>query len=239
MSGEEKSTGLTADERVRRYLGEVDAALAARGVVDRSEIVSDLREHVEAARAEGEEVATLLAGLGDPQAIAAEAARDQPTPPAPYVSAPPTSPGAVVPVRRRRAWPALVALGLVVLGSFLLGLVTPPVVPIAVVVLGWVGIWASPLWRTGEQFLGTLFVPAPGFVCAAALGFFAGGSETCATTSDATGTQTVCTTADGDGSLLALVIGIPFVVVGLAYLVLLARLAVVRARGGAQPADAS
>lgn len=235
MSGEEKSVGLPPDERVHRYLAEVDAALAARGVADRAEIVADLREHVEAARAEGEDVVTLLAALGDPQVIAAEAAPDQPSRPAPYVPAP-VQPQ---PQPRRRAWPALVALGLVVLGSFLLGLVTPSVVPLGVIILGWVGIWASPLWRTGEQFLGTLFVPAPGIVCAAALGFFAGGSETCETTSDAFGTQTVCTTADGDGSLLVLVIGIPFVVVGLAYLVLLARLAVVRARGGAQSAAAS
>lgn len=227
MSGEEKPVGLSSDERVHRYLAEVDAALAARGVVDRAEIVADLREHVEAARSEGEDVAPLLAGLGDPQVIAAEAAPDQPSRPAPYVPAP-VQPQ---PQPRRSAWPALVALGLVVLGSFLLGPVTPSVVPVGVIILGWVGIWASPLWRTGEQFLGTLFVPAPGIVCAAALGFFAGGSETCETTSDAFGTQTVCTTAGGDGSLFALVIGIPFIVLGLAYLVLLARLALVRARG--------
>ncbi|GAB3086668.1 HAAS signaling domain-containing protein [Nocardioides zeae] len=235
MSGEGKPVGLSADERVRRYLAEVDAALAARGVADRSEIVADLHEHVEAARAEGEDVTTLLAGLGDPQVIAAEAARDQPVGPAPYATAPvqPQRQPQGQPLRQpqRRAWPALVALGLVVLGSFLLGVVTQPVVPIAVIVLGWTGIWASPLWRTGEQFLGTIFVPAPGIVCAVALGVFAGGSETCETTSDGIDTQTVCTTADGGGSLLALLIGVPFIVLGLAYLVLLARLAVVRSRG--------
>lgn len=239
MSGEEKSVGLSADERVHRYLVEVDAALAARGVVDRIEIVADLREHVEAARAEGEDVATLLAGLGDPQAIAAEAAPDQPARPAPYVPAP--APPQPQPQPRRRAWPALVALGLVVLGSLLFGFVSDDGVPIAVgvIILGWVGIWASPLWRTGEQFFGTLLVPAPGIVVAIALNAFTGGAESCETTSDAFGTQTVCTSSSDGGSLSALVIGIPFVVVGLAYLVLLARLAVVRARGGAQSAAAS
>ncbi|MDQ1106671.1 putative membrane protein [Nocardioides zeae] len=230
MSGEEKTVRMSPDERVGRYLAEVDAALAARGVADRAEIVADLREHVEAALGEGEGLEAVLASLGDPQAIAAEAERDAGPPrPAPYVPAP----VAAAPVRRRRAWPAVVALGLVVLGSLLVGLVSDDGVPvaIAIIVLGWVGIWASPLWRTGEQLFGTLLVPAPGIVVSIALNAFTGGAQSCETVFDGTDTQTVCQSSGADGSLGMLAIGVPFVVVGLAYLVLLARLAVVRARG--------
>ncbi|MBX6751400.1 MAG: hypothetical protein IRY85_17345 [Micromonosporaceae bacterium] len=80
------------DDLVAEYLDRVRAAAAGLDPARREELIQDLREHIEAARAElstetEEDIRAILDRLGDPTAIAAEAAVGEP--PRPPVAAPP------------------------------------------------------------------------------------------------------------------------------------------------------
>jgi HAAS domain-containing protein len=77
-----QSTG-EADHLVRRYLAQLDAALQGVDPTRRAEILADVQEHIEEGRTglgpdDAAGVRTLLARVGDPAAIAAEAGAPPP-----------------------------------------------------------------------------------------------------------------------------------------------------------------
>ncbi len=126
-----------ADELVRRYLAQLNAALRHVDASRREEILAEVRGHIEEGRTElgpGDVagVRTLLDRVGDPAAIAAEA------------GAPP--PGS----RRWDVWaPWLIIFGPVASG------------------LGWIAgvliLWTSPTWSRRDQVIATI-VPLVGLV---------------------------------------------------------------------------
>lgn len=193
--------------QVERYLAEVDAALMARSVPDRDDIVTGLREHIADACSAGggRSQAQVLGELGDPQLIA-EAAASQDTATGPSLAAPDSRTTA-------RPWFSVVALGLVFFGS-LLGVLGGWIVLAGVVVVGWVMMWASSAWTPVEKLAGTLLVPAPGVALWVVLGF-AISAEECTTTSTGSDVQTVCTGGVG-GPVAGIVATIVLVVVILA-----------------------
>jgi hypothetical protein len=142
-----------ADELVRRYLAQLDAALRGVEAPRRQEILADVHEHIEEERTgldpgDTASVRTLLDNVGDPAAIAAEA------------GAPPPS------SRRWDAW----APWLIIFGPIASG-------------LGWIAgmliLWTSPTWSRRDQLIAT-FVPLAGLV-ALFFGLVAalGGSAAC------------------------------------------------------------
>lgn len=193
--------------QVERYLAEVDAALAARGVVDRDDIVAGLREHIaEASSAGGRSRSDVLRELGDPQLIA-EAATGPDAERGP-------SPAAIAGARTTgRPWFSGLALGLVFFGS-LLGVLGGWIVVSGVVVVGWLMMWVSSVWTPAEKLAGTVLVPAPGIALWAVLGF-AISAEECTTTSTGVDVQTVCT-GGGGGPVAGILATIVMVIVILA-----------------------
>ena len=126
-----------ADNLVRRYLAQLDAALQGIDTSRREEILADVHGHIEEGRTgldpdDAAGVRTLLARVGDPAAIATEA------------GAPPAA------SRRWDAWaPWLIIFGPVASG------------------LGWVAgvfiLWTSPTWSQRDKLIAT-FVPPAGLV---------------------------------------------------------------------------
>ncbi len=123
------------DRIVKRYLADLDQALAGLAASRRREIPDDVSAHIAEARARldgGDEAAVraLLERIGDPEEIAAEAG-------ARAASGP-------------RRWADAWVPWLLLLGGFLF-------------VLGWpVGVgllWSSATWRLRDKRLGTLVVP--------------------------------------------------------------------------------
>ena len=126
-----------ADNLVRRYLTQLDAALQGVEASRRQEILADVHEHIEEQRAgidpdDTASVRTLLDKVGDPAAIAAEA------------GAPP--PGS----RRWDAW----APWLIIFGPIASG-------------LGWIAgmliLWPSPTWSRRDKLIATV-VPLAGLI---------------------------------------------------------------------------
>jgi hypothetical protein len=126
-----------ADNLVRRYLAQLDAALRDVDASRREEILGEVHGHIEEGRTgldpgDAASVRTLLDKVGDPAAIAAEA------------GAPP--PGS----RRWDAW----APWLIIFGPAASG-------------LGWIAgmliLWTSPTWSRRDQLIAT-FVPLAGLV---------------------------------------------------------------------------
>ncbi len=127
-----QSTG-EADRLVRRYLAQLDEALRGVDAARRDEILTEVHEHIDEARAELDPddavgVRMLLSRVGDPAAIAAEA------------GAPP--PGS----RRWDAW----APWLIIFGPIASG-------------LGWIAgvliLWTSPTWRQRDKLIATVLPP--------------------------------------------------------------------------------
>jgi hypothetical protein len=126
-----------ADELVRRYLAQLDAALQGVDSSRREEILTEVHGHIEEGRTgldpdDAASVRTLLDRVGDPAAIAAEA------------GAPP--PGS----RRWDAWaPWLIIFGFIASG------------------LGWIAgvviLWTSPTWNRRDKLIATI-VPPVGLV---------------------------------------------------------------------------
>jgi hypothetical protein len=142
-----------ADQLVRRYLAQLDAALQGVDASRRQEILAEVHEHIEEGRTgldpdDAASVRTLLSRVGDPAVIAAEA------------GAP--SPGS----RRWDAW----APWLIIFGPIASG-------------LGWIAgmliLWPSPTWSRRDKLIATI-VPLAGLV-ALFLGLVAalGGSAAC------------------------------------------------------------
>jgi hypothetical protein len=99
------------------YLAEVDQRLAGLPVLQRRELLADLRTHIETERAERNlsegELIDVLERLGSPEVVAA-AAHDEAE--AHRAAGPPPMVGGFppLPVRRRRLWPAFAIAGVVV-----------------------------------------------------------------------------------------------------------------------------
>ena len=132
-----RQTAGEADNLVRRYLAQLDAALQGVDASRREEILAEVHGHIEEGRTgldpdDAASVRTLLDRVGDPAAIAAEA------------GAPP--PGS----RRWDAWaPWLIIFGFIASG------------------LGWIAgvliLWTSPTWSRRDKLIAT-FVPPAGLV---------------------------------------------------------------------------
>lgn len=223
----------TAPDPVERYLAGVDAALAARGVEDRTEIVGGLREHILDATqhadpvdgpADGATVDAVLRELGDPQLIAAEAASEQgahtaQTSHLPRLEHPLPRPG-----RWRAPWAPVLALGLLFVGTALF----PFVLPIALAVAGLVLAWRTSLWTVPEKVLATVSAVVPGLAVWVTYSV-AVGVETCSTTATGQDVQTVCTTGPAGGGLAATVVIAVLAVAGLVGMVVTTRRALRRA----------
>lgn len=197
-------------DATERYLAEVDAALAAQEVEDRAEIVAGLREHIEeATSAEGGLTpAEVMRELGDPQAIAASAGgRSQPI----------TAGGA-----RSKPWFSILALVLVFGGAVLAGLL----LPIILVLIGWVLMWLSKVWTAREKLWGTLLVPAPGLVLWIVLGFANVGQE-CVSITSGNDEQTTCTSVSGPDGVVATILLVAIALLGAIVTIRLARRALV------------
>jgi hypothetical protein len=128
-----RQTASEADNLVRRYLAQLDAALQGVDTSRREEILTDVHEHIEQGRTgldpdDTTGVLTLLDRVGDPAAIAAEA------------GAPP--PGS----RRWDAWaPWLIIFGPVAGGlSWLAGVLI---------------LWTSPTWGQRAKLIATIVSP--------------------------------------------------------------------------------
>ena len=83
MTPRQSQSAGEADKLVRRYLAQLDAALQGVDASRREEILAEVHEHIEQGRDRLEtdgaaDVRTLLARVGDPAAIAAEAGAPSP-----------------------------------------------------------------------------------------------------------------------------------------------------------------
>jgi uncharacterized membrane protein len=139
---------MNGDALVSDYLGRLDAAAWPLPPERRSELASEVREHIEAALSEAGSrdevtVRNVLERLGRPEEIVAgEAAASAPTAPAVSVVAGPSgaSVGAV----------EIAAILLLTLGAFLLPLIGP--------VIGLVFVWLSSAWSTRVKVVVTAIV---------------------------------------------------------------------------------
>lgn len=198
-----------ATSQVERYLAEVDAALTARGVTDRNEILAGLREHI---GADGRDKAEVLRELGDPVMIAAAAADE-------IGVADNKRSGA-----RGRTWFPILALVLIFVGALLLIFVVPALLLLA----GLVMLWLSPAWTVREKLWGTLLVPAPGLAIAILLGV-ATSVQSCVTTTSGEDTQTVCGASESiAGGVVATIVLAVIALVGVIVTIRLARRALAR-----------
>lgn len=232
-TGPDSRPGGTAPDPVERYLAEVDAALAARGVEDRTEIVGGLREHIldatqHAGPGDGHgdtaTVDVVLRELGDPQLIAAEASSEQSAHTAQTSHLPRLEHPLPRPGRWRAPWVPVLALGLVFVGTALF----PFVLPLALVVAGLVLLWGTSLWTVSEKMLATVSAVVPGLAVWVAYSV-AVGVETCSTTATGQDVQTVCTTGPAGGGLAATAVIAPLAVAGLVGMVVTTRRALRRA----------
>lgn len=147
-AGRPQDTG-RPPEPVRAYLAELDAALAERKVPDRQDIVASIREHIDSSLGPGpvddERVHGVLTALGDPLAIAADAAEHEP----------PTA-GRRGPLTA--SWVPALTIALILVSSLTLLFY----LPVVTLLVGLVLLWISALWTPGEKLLGTFLLPAPG-----------------------------------------------------------------------------
>src|SRR5262249_15039185 len=156
------------NEAVEAYFRRLDAELADLPRARRSEIVAEIREHVDAALEESPgasegDVRNILERIGDPSEVAAEA-------------------------RERFGIRPLRAGAMEVFALILI-----PIGGIVVPVVGWiVGVallWASRVWTTRDKWIGTLVVPG-GLAGVFYATFLFGHAVTCITGQDGTETCT-------------------------------------------------
>ncbi|MFJ6069602.1 HAAS signaling domain-containing protein [Streptomyces sp. NPDC093065] len=156
-------TPTTSTDLVRDYLAAVEREASALPADRRRELVADLGEHIEVARAErpGAAPGEILAELGDPRTIAATALAEAGSGGAPA----PVSGGAGVPVRRGRVHPLVPLLMLAV--PYLVTTVLPDVPGLAlcsglVRIAGGVLLCTSVHWTPVRKIVGVLLsVVAP------------------------------------------------------------------------------
>jgi hypothetical protein len=127
----------TPEQLVRDYLGRLEKELADLPSARRREIVEEISEHIEEARASGAAdeagVRSLLERLGDPGDIAAEA-------------------------RERLGVPARQA-GILEIAALVLLLIGGVVLPVVGWFVGVALLWASAVWTTRDKLVGTFVVP--------------------------------------------------------------------------------
>jgi hypothetical protein len=131
------------DHVVSDYLNRLDVAARSLRPDRRAELLQEIREHIDAARAAGAAadeatVRTMLDRLGEPEEIVAAAVE----------AAPPADP--VLVTVRPSTGLELAAVLLLTVGSF---------IPLIGWAVGAVLLWASRRWSIREKLLGTLVVP--------------------------------------------------------------------------------
>ena len=137
-----------ADEIIASYLSRLEQAAQALPADRRAELVDEIRDHIEQARASGaafDEVAirTLLDRLGDPEEIVAAARDGEP-------AAGPWGPPPAWPTRRPSIGLEIAAVALMTVGS---------VIPFVGWLLGVVLLWSARRWTLVEKLVATLVVP--------------------------------------------------------------------------------
>lgn len=223
----------TQHQRIDRYLAELAGALGDLPEAERDDVAGGIREHIQAALADrpavtDADVDEVLRALGDPLAVAAAATGDAgPATPEPRRDVPVLQrdwiPGAVV---------AALLLGPAVL-MFLVSVGGILLMPFMLVV-GWVLLWASPLWSVGEKLAGTFLMPAAGIVFFAFTFLASGRTEVCVSDDGGpAGTYSeTCTTEGGVLSPLA-----AWVVLGLVAALSIATAVVVYRNGRRRSAE--
>jgi len=138
---------------VHDYLGRLQAAAWPLGQARRSELIGEVREHIQAALGEAgadDEVTVrnVLERLGPPEEIVAAEVESGETTAPPFVAQPaaPTAPAST--------WGAIeiIALLLLTVGSVFLPFIGP--------IFGLVFAWASTRWTTREKLIATAIVAA-------------------------------------------------------------------------------
>lgn len=187
----------TADRRiaeVERYIHELAIALSGLLADEREDVIAGIREHIDdsllaIADPTAADVLRVLAELGDPLAIAADAGAPAAAPSrAPGTGTTPGSQAATAPAGPtyaprpdaadvpllERDWVPMAVIGSFVLAGFFVWL-GGPVVAFAAWLFGLVGLLASPLWHAFEKLLGVVaFVVGPAMVGGLVLGFVPG-----------------------------------------------------------------
>lgn len=120
------------DPQVEKYLSELRRAVAVLPADRRKNLVEEIRGHAAEALAEGEPPEQVIATLGDPEAIVAEAS-------------PPSMPAGQLPGR-----------DVAVMFLLVLGIAIPILSWIAAAVLA----YRSPSWSTHQKWIGLLGLPA-------------------------------------------------------------------------------
>ena len=216
-------TNSTADRPVDNYLAHLTDAAQALPPDRRTELLSEIREHIAASRA-GEmgtdeaAVRTMLDRLGEPADIVGAAMEDDPTSIPAYPGRPQT--------RRQGIGLEIGAVVMLTVGSF---------IPLIGWLVGVMLLWSSGLWRRSEKLLGTLIVPGgPGLVLTLGGAAFTLPSQSCFSMSASTiggpvtTTEEVCT-----GFALAPAFGIAVLLFVLIAPVVVAIVLLNRARGRA------
>jgi len=140
-------TNSTADRLVDHYLTRLADAAQALPPARRTELLSEIREHIDASMTEGAgtdetSVRTMLDRLGEPDDIVAAAMEiDPPEHPA----------SSSTPQRRQQG------IGLEIGAAIML--TAGSLIPILGWLIGVILLWSSGLWRRSEKILATLVVP--------------------------------------------------------------------------------
>ena len=138
---------------VRDYLGRLDAAAWPLAVDRRAELISEVREHIEAALVEAGQrdevtVRNVLDRLGRPEEIVAEE------------SGAPGVPSQAAPAVAGPALAAASPFGAIEIVALLLLTVGAIVIPIFGPILGLLFVWASSRWTPREKLIATAIVVA-------------------------------------------------------------------------------
>ncbi|MFE6709569.1 HAAS signaling domain-containing protein [Streptomyces sp. NPDC057695] len=132
---------------VAAYLDAVARETAELPAERRAELLADLREHIEASGAEGEEqLRAVLAGLGEPRTVAASALAEE----APAGGAPLSGAGRAAVSGAGRGKLTMILLG----ASGVLLLLNPWVGALALIA-ALVLLWGAPQWTGRQKALGT------------------------------------------------------------------------------------
>ncbi|MGW4163460.1 HAAS signaling domain-containing protein [Streptomyces sp. NPDC004788] len=138
---------------VAAYLDAVARETAELPAERRAELLADLREHIEASRAEGEQqLRKVLTDLGEPHTVAASALAEGPPAPRRAQGGPTTTVAGPPP---RRAWPT-VAMLTVAGPMFLFNIVVGLFLLLASLLM----LWDSPLWEQRSRVIGTVTTTA-------------------------------------------------------------------------------
>lgn len=178
---------------INDYLARLEAAARVLPPDRRAELLSEIREHIDSARAENAgrgEAATraVLDRLGPPEEIVAAAGED------PFGGSGPRP----APAPRGMAW-EIAAVLLMTVGSVLL--------PALGWLVGLVLMWSSDRWTVREKLLGTFVIPG-GLGLFVVLGLLGAGVESCfeTTVSSSDGPATTSSTCDSGFSWLGQVV---------------------------------